>query len=444
MAGSRNPGPQCTQTRPVEVDDGTTCRAETPAPRPVGSGQMCTPAVGELLRSRVSLGPTWVPSDGKQVRASSWAIEQIQRASYWSRLEPLAYQLLGPYSFDWGVCCGIVENLAGSIIGLLDLLKLFVLNGLYERAHQPAPWWARWEPDYVIARGTAILLDPQLKEAHDQCLALIRDLKYAVMHPLEFLGAVRDQYVAKWKRCETLSAQHNLGAQFEAGKISGELLLDLLFLIGAGEAAVKVAGEIPELAKWAERLKGVVELKPRTAMTGASGVLDEVTNEVEGAARTVPTAANTEETVYRGKLRGEDIELPGVETRRITYTKREPSDTAALRRVFDSEGRANFLNYLSTDPERAAELRDAGFSEQQIQAMRDYGKAPIGWNVHHKLPLDDGGTNNFANLVLIENEPYHKTITVAQKALTGTLSSGQSATIDFPVPSGYVYPPTRP
>ncbi|MGG1688404.1 HNH endonuclease signature motif containing protein [Pseudalkalibacillus sp. NRS-1564] len=31
-----------------------------------------------------------------------------------------------------------------------------------------------------------------------------------------------------------------------------------------------------------------------------------------------------------------------------------------------------------------------------------------GYQVHHKLPLDDGGNNDLSNLILIKNDPNHK------------------------------------
>ena len=39
--------------------------------------------------------------------------------------------------------------------------------------------------------------------------------------------------------------------------------------------------------------------------------------------------------------------------------------------------------------------------------MKEYGLVPDGWQVHHKIPLDQGGTNDVENLVLIKNDPYH-------------------------------------
>ncbi|MED4014647.1 HNH endonuclease [Sutcliffiella cohnii] len=71
------------------------------------------------------------------------------------------------------------------------------------------------------------------------------------------------------------------------------------------------------------------------------------------------------------------------------------------------------------------------------------GRVPVGWQVHHKLPLDDGGTNSYNNLILIKNEPYHKVITNTQMNETRGLKPGESKTIHWPIPDGFVYP-TKP
>ncbi len=88
-----------------------------------------------------------------------------------------------------------------------------------------------------------------------------------------------------------------------------------------------------------------------------------------------------------------------------------------------------------------AELQKAGLSDAEINNEIANGEVPDGWQVHHKLPLDDGGNNGFSNLVLIKNDPYHKTITNAQRSQTLGLRPGQSKAVQFPVPSGFVYPP---
>lgn len=85
-------------------------------------------------------------------------------------------------------------------------------------------------------------------------------------------------------------------------------------------------------------------------------------------------------------------------------------------------------------------MREAGISEKMIERMKTKGRPPKNWQVHHKLPLDDGGTNSFDNLVLIKNDPYHKVITNAQRGLAKGLKPGQTKEVDFPVPDGYLYP----
>lgn len=54
------------------------------------------------------------------------------------------------------------------------------------------------------------------------------------------------------------------------------------------------------------------------------------------------------------------------------------------------------------------------------------GNVPLNYNVHHKLSLDDGGTNDFENLVLIENEPYHKVFTNMQSRIAKGVLVGES------------------
>lgn len=54
------------------------------------------------------------------------------------------------------------------------------------------------------------------------------------------------------------------------------------------------------------------------------------------------------------------------------------------------------------------------------------GNVPLNYNVHHKLSLDDGGTNDFENLVLIENEPYHKVFTNMQSRIAKGILVGES------------------
>ena len=60
-----------------------------------------------------------------------------------------------------------------------------------------------------------------------------------------------------------------------------------------------------------------------------------------------------------------------------------------------------FLKGLSNDPNKVKKLKKAGLTDKDIARMKD-GLNPKGYQVHHKLPLDDGGTNDMDNLILIK------------------------------------------
>ncbi|WP_099353143.1 pre-toxin TG domain-containing protein [Fredinandcohnia onubensis] len=172
-----------------------------------------------------------------------------------------------------------------------------------------------------------------------------------------------------------------------------------------------------------------------------SSQVDEVdvksVNGVEGVAK--GTGKNNNEDYFIGTLKGEKVHLKGVKVEEIIYTKRLPDETAKLRREFNSSVRKNFLKEFANDPQRVEYLRTAGLSDADIARMKD-GLNPKGWQVHHNLPLDDGGTNDFTNLVLIKNDPYHKAITNEQNSLTKGLLPKQSKTINWPLFEEDIYP----
>jgi hypothetical protein len=142
---------------------------------------------------------------------------------------------------------------------------------------------------------------------------------------------------------------------------------------------------------------------------------------------------------YEALVRGEKVTLDGVTMRSVEYVKRARDEAAELRKAFDGGERKDFLVSLASDPGKAAALREAGFSPAEIERIAA-GRVPQGWQVHHKLPLDDGGTNDFGNLVLIKNDPYHIAVTNTQRTLTGHLEPGGAARVEWPMIPGFVYP----
>ena len=319
MAGAKTPAPYCSHSNPVNIADGTSCRIPSPAPVPVGTAT-CWPSPA----GRDNLGIFGTPA---QHQSPSATIDGIIRAGSWRDLERWAQVALGPSSFSLGMCYGILENLAGSVTGLLDLLRVIVLAGLYERARHPV-WIAAGLPEYLIAKAAEMAFPSQLKKAHDQYETLLRELKYAVTHPVELFGSIKNEYAAKWKRFQTLVVDINLGSQFEAGKIAGEVLLDVLMLIGVGEAAVKFAAKLPELAKLAERFGEALKAGARAgrgAGAGAAAESGEISKVASTASKVVSAPTETAVPDAYGKNTGTWITDAQGRTIRVDAQLRESS-----------------------------------------------------------------------------------------------------------------------
>ena len=142
---------------------------------------------------------------------------------------------------------------------------------------------------------------------------------------------------------------------------------------------------------------------------------------------------------FIGKYKGKDIELDNVSTNTITYNKRDRESYIQLRKEFDSSIRKNYLKDLSKNDDVINQLTSHGVKRGDIAKLAD-GKVPKGYQVHHKIPLDDGGTNSVDNLVLIRNSPEHSVFTTYQKQQTSSLTVGSSVVVQWPSPNGSVYP----
>lgn len=128
--------------------------------------------------------------------------------------------------------------------------------------------------------------------------------------------------------------------------------------------------------------------------------------------------------------------LRNVVVQDVLYKKRDFAKLQTLRNEFERGGRKAFLMDLGKN---VADLKNAGFSDKDILKIQN-GNSPDGWQVHHKLPLDDGGTNSFDNLILIENTPYHKTITNYQNSVAREMKAGDKQRVPWPIPNGKIYP----
>ncbi|UIR57812.1 DUF4280 domain-containing protein [Sphingobacterium sp. SRCM116780] len=135
-------------------------------------------------------------------------------------------------------------------------------------------------------------------------------------------------------------------------------------------------------------------------------------------------------------LKGGMIELKNILEELFTYTKRSADEADALRKAFNNTEKKKFFQELLKDENR---LKAKGLTDTDIQRMKD-GLNPKGYDVHHKYPLDDSGTNALDNLVLIKNDPYHKALTVYQNTVTKGMEAGAVKEFPWYTMPGNIYP----
>ena len=210
--------------------------------------------------------------------------------------------------------------------------------------------------------------------------------------------------------------------------------------VGAVAGAPAIAVSVPAVAT------GVLEMAGSAGIvySGYNNMNDHIQkiNEINSSPDkpdidTLKSSASNIGEDFTGKLKGENVTLDGVKTQKVTYVKRPRNEFNKLRNTFNQTVKSEFLQELSKDAEG---LKKMGFSDVDIAKMSD-GYVPNGWQVHHKLPLDDSGNNDFDNLVLMKNDPYHKTITNYQNSISRSMQIGEVKNVDWPIPEGSIYPP---
>ncbi len=107
------------------------------------------------------------------------------------------------------------------------------------------------------------------------------------------------------------------------------------------------------------------------------------------------------------------------------------------RSSFDA-AREGFLKYIGE--KCVFQLRRLGITNEQLAQIKN-GKVPNGYNVHHKLPLQGGGTNSFSNLIFIPIKPHDELHNCIIKPQIGEIEAGESKKILLPWSDKMVYEP---
>jgi hypothetical protein len=142
---------------------------------------------------------------------------------------------------------------------------------------------------------------------------------------------------------------------------------------------------------------------------------------------------------------GKTSEFDGA--REVQFVRYSPQQTQPTRDAFNGKfgnefrpldgERAKWLRQISHDENSVQQLRQAGFTPPEINRMKLGYNPNEKWQVHHKHPLEYGGTNDSDNLVLIRVE-QHETLTWEQGLLTGGPNVGDSFTLAWPMFDGKI------
>ncbi|MDK1703409.1 HNH endonuclease signature motif containing protein [Serratia rubidaea] len=136
---------------------------------------------------------------------------------------------------------------------------------------------------------------------------------------------------------------------------------------------------------------------------------------------------------FLGTYKGDPKLLNNINVVKMNYIRRDSVERNLLRKQFSSV-KKDFLKSIANNPEVKKRV-----GPDDLLRMAD-GKNPYKWDVHHKLPLDDSGSNDFSNLVLISKSPEHSVFTTSQARITRSIASGGSTEVLWAVPKGIIYP----
>jgi hypothetical protein len=161
--------------------------------------------------------------------------------------------------------------------------------------------------------------------------------------------------------------------------------------------------------------------------------IDDYARELNDAAKAIPKKKieiNTKAGV---------LTLEGFYWKRISYFKRSRVEYRKMRTAFGTE-RKKFIKSMCENSENVLKMKSLGISDLEIELMLKDGLVPDNFNVHHKIPLDDGGTNSFDNLILIRNKPYHDALTDFQAKNVKSLTENSYLEIEWPITDLLIHP----
>lgn len=128
-------------------------------------------------------------------------------------------------------------------------------------------------------------------------------------------------------------------------------------------------------------------------------------------------------------------EINGFKLKEVQWTVPDKKTRESRRRSFDKV-RERFLMMVGQTMEQS--LRDMGMNDKQIAQVKR-GRSPVGYNVHHKLPIHGGGLNEFSNLILMPIGPHDELHHKVMDPQVAQMQSGDSKKVVIPWTDDMVY-----
>ena len=219
-------------------------------------------------------------------------------------------------AFAAGVVYGVGEALVMSVVDLVRLLVDLALAQAYElndeetfldkvfRSTPIGTGLAVWRGEAggfdmlrslqpgslingVMSAGISEAIDETvLKEAWERRNALMEVVEYAVANPGETLGKLVDDYKKKWDQMLDLLKSTEVTDQFEAGKLFGPMLLDIIGLITGVVGFARFAASAPA--------------KVQAALKVLRNSLDDIGSQMRRARLPKPQAASAVDKPLKG------------------------------------------------------------------------------------------------------------------------------------------------
>lgn len=128
-------------------------------------------------------------------------------------------------------------------------------------------------------------------------------------------------------------------------------------------------------------------------------------------------------------------EINGFKLKEVQWTVPDKKVRESRRKAFNKVREA-FLRNIGQTQEQA--LHDMGMNDKQVAQVKK-GRAPVGYNVHHKLPIHGGGENVFSNLILMPIGPHDELHHRVMDPQVSQMQTGDSKKVVIPWTDDMVY-----